>query len=97
MLSRYPTPSEGELYNLACAHALLGGLAPRHGSGLTVADASAEADQAMHWLLKALAAGFRDLPHIRTDADLGLLHPRLDFQLLLMDLAFPADTFARGD
>jgi tetratricopeptide (TPR) repeat protein len=95
MLMRLSTPSEGELYNLACSHALLGGLALRHGSGLTAADGRAEADRAMHWLRKAIAAGYQDLPRMRTDPDLALLHARPDFQLLLLDLAFPTDPFAR--
>jgi len=95
MLKRLSTPSEGDLYNLACSHALLGRLALRHGSGLTAADGRAEADRAMHWLLKAIAAGYQDLSRIRTDPGLAVLHARPDFQLLLLDLAFPTDPFAR--
>jgi hypothetical protein len=34
---------------------------------------------------------------MRTDPDLDPLRSRPDFQLLLMDLAMPAEPFARGD
>jgi hypothetical protein len=49
----------------------------------------------MRRLHEAVAAGFRDLPHMRTDTDLDPLRIRLDFQLLMMDLAMPDDAFAR--
>jgi tetratricopeptide (TPR) repeat protein len=59
--------------------------------------AGAEADRALDWLRKAVAAGFRDLNSILRDTDLDPLRSRPDFQLLLMDLAMPADPFARAD
>ena len=48
----------------------------------------------MNRLREAVTAGFRDLAHIRTDTDLDPLRSRPDFQLLMMDLAFPAEPFA---
>jgi hypothetical protein len=42
-------------------------------------------------------AGFHDLGQIRTDHHLDPLRPRTDFRLLMLDLAFPADAFTRGD
>ena len=49
----------------------------------------------MRRLREAVAAGFRDLAHMRTDTDLDPLRSRLDFQLLMMDLAMPADLFSK--
>ena len=49
----------------------------------------------MRRLREAVTAGFRNLAHMRTDTDLDPLRPRLDFQLLMMDLAMPDDAFAR--
>ena len=65
------------------------------GLGSVVAEARAAADRAMYRLREAVAAGFRDLAHMRTDTDLDPLRSRLDFQLLMMDLAMPDDPFAR--
>jgi hypothetical protein len=74
---------------------LLAGVAGRPGSGLSPAEGRAEADRAMHWLRVALAAGYRNLANMRTDTDLDPLRGREDFRLLMLDLAMPADPFAR--
>ncbi len=84
-----------DLYNLACSHAVLAGVAAEPGSGMTAADGRADADEAIEFLRRAVAAGYRKLNIIRTDPDLDPLRSRQDFQLLLMDLAFPAEPFAR--
>jgi hypothetical protein len=81
-------------YCFACYHALLGGLAAEPGSGLTPAEGRAQADRAMAALRRAVDGGLRDLASIRTDSDLKALGDRPDFQLLLMDLAMPAEPFA---
>ena len=81
-------------YDLACNHALLSGLSAQPGSGVSAAEGRLEADRAMHWLRAAIAAGFRDYAHMRTDADLDPLRPRPDFGLLMLDVAFPAEPFA---
>jgi hypothetical protein len=44
-------------------------------------------------LKRAIGAGYRDLAHMRIDTD--PLRSRPDFQLLMMDLAFPANLFAK--
>jgi eukaryotic-like serine/threonine-protein kinase len=46
-------------------------------------------------LKRAIGAGYRDLAHMRIDTDLDPLRSRPDFQLLMMDLAFPANLFAK--
>jgi tetratricopeptide (TPR) repeat protein len=58
------------------------------------AAARAEADRAMATLRNAVAQGFRPLLSLRTDHDLDPLRPRPDFQLLLLDMAFPQEPFA---
>jgi hypothetical protein len=47
-------------------------------------------------LHRAVAAGFGDAAHLRSDSDLVLLRTRPDFQLVLSDLVFPRFPFA-GD
>jgi serine/threonine-protein kinase len=75
-----------DLYNLACSQALLAGVAADPASGLKPADGQAAADQAMATLRRAVAAGYHDLPGMRTDTDLGALRARPDFQKLMQEL-----------
>jgi hypothetical protein len=49
----------------------------------------------MDALRRAIAAGYRDVNWMRRDPDLSPLRSRPDFQVLLLDVAFPADPFAR--
>jgi hypothetical protein len=92
---RKPPSGPVRRYDLACNHALLSDLAGRPGSGVSPAEGRIEADRAMRWLRDAVASGFRDQAHMRTDTDLDPLRRRPDFQRLMLDLAFPADPFAR--
>ena len=80
-------------YNLACNHALLAALAAENGSDLGPADARAQADKAIELLKRVVADGYRNAK-MKTEPDLAPLRGRLDFQLLLLDLDFPADPFA---
>jgi hypothetical protein len=73
---------------------LLAGLGAEAGSGLSSTEGAAEADRAMAVLKRLVAEGYRDAT-IRTDPDLGLLRSRPEFQVLMMDLAMPAEPFAR--
>jgi serine/threonine-protein kinase len=79
-------PSSGNLYSLACYQALLAGVAGEAGSGLTSDEARTMADRAMLRLSAAVAAGFRNVAHLRKDTDLDSLRKRDDFQKLLADL-----------
>jgi serine/threonine-protein kinase len=97
ILERLPTLEPSNRYNLACAHAQLATIAAMPGSGMTAADGRAEAERAMQWLHGAVAAGYRNAALMRRDRDLDPLRSRPDFQLLMMDLEFPDDPFARGD
>ncbi len=80
-----PAPGPDDLYALACYQALLAGAAVE-GSGLTAAEAKAAADAAMAVLGRAVAAGYHDAAHMRTDTDLDALRPRDDFRKLMTDL-----------
>ncbi len=95
VMERLPTPNAHDLYNVACCHAALAGAAADPGSGVPAAECRAEADRAMDILRRAITGGFRQLAHMQTDTDLDPLRAREDFQLLMMDLAFPADPFLR--
>jgi eukaryotic-like serine/threonine-protein kinase len=53
------------------------------------------ADQAMEFLRKAIAAGYRLTKSLRTDEDFSALRPRADFIDLVADAGFPSDPFAR--
>ena len=60
-----------------------------------------EADRAMNWLAKAVAAGYQtpeNVAHMTRDPDLDALRGRADFRRLLaglFDRGVPADPFAR--
>jgi len=51
-------------------------------------------DRAMIKLRSSVAGGFKTLEIDRSDPDLDPLGQREDFQVLLMDLAFPTEPFA---
>ena len=88
-------PSGYDLYNLACFQSLLSGIAAQPGSGLTDADVRSLGGQAVATLHRAVDAGVQDVAFMRRDADLDPLRARPDFQLLLWDLAFPDEPFAK--
>jgi serine/threonine protein kinase/tetratricopeptide (TPR) repeat protein len=85
------------LYYLAGCHARLGGVAGSPASGLPAGEGAIELDRAMDLLRRAVAAGYRSFGGWRRDPDLDPLRWRPDFQLLQMDVAFPADAFAHGE
>ena len=76
-----------------CCHASLAGLANHDGAGIAAADASSHAETAMALLKKAAGIGYGDPDTFRTETALDPLRGREDFQLLLMDLTFPARPF----
>jgi serine/threonine-protein kinase len=86
--------NQGEaLYYLACCHALLGGVIRSQGPADPSAEGARQLDQAMDTLRRAVAAGHRPLEWLKRDADLDPLRRRSDFQALLLDLAFPTESF----
>jgi serine/threonine-protein kinase len=84
------------LYYLASCYALLGGVAGAPGSGRPAGEGSVEFDKAMDTLRRAVSAGYKPFDWMRRDQDLDALRSPPDFQLLMMDLAMPADPFARA-
>src|SRR5262245_19777806 len=92
------------LYNSACYRAVTAGLL-RTNARTDDADreADAEADKAMIWLAKAVAAGYnapQNIAHMMRDSDLDALRDRADFRRLmgeLCDQGFPSDPFARSN
>jgi eukaryotic-like serine/threonine-protein kinase len=83
-------------FETACCHATLAALAGREGSGVSAGEARVEAEKAMAILKQAVSEGYRDFAAYRTETALDVLCGRADFQLLMLDLTFPSDPFARG-
>ena len=80
---------------MACCRSLIAGAASEAGSGLSAAEGRAEAERAVAGVRRAVNAGYTELILIRRDdPDLKPIRSRPDFQLLMMDLAFPAEPFA---
>jgi hypothetical protein len=75
-----PTDAD-DLYDAAGNRAILAGLLAGDPGAAAV-----EADRAMVWLRKAVAAGYRDRANIEKDADLDALRDRPDFRALLKEL-----------
>jgi serine/threonine protein kinase len=88
-------PSGYNLYNLACFRSLLLGIAAQPGSGLSASEVNSLGAQAVETLRRAVVAGLSDVAFMRRDTDLNPLRSRPDFQMFLLDLAFPEDAFAR--
>lgn len=64
-------------------------------TGMIDQGAPLEASRGMDLLRQAVAAGFRERDWLRTEPGLNPLRDRPDFQLLMTDLAFPAEPIAR--
>jgi serine/threonine protein kinase/tetratricopeptide (TPR) repeat protein len=58
-------------------------------------EADAQANQAMAWLQKAVAAGYKDVANMKKDKDLDALRERADFKKLLADLEAKANPMAK--
>ena len=87
-----PPQEPFEWFELGCCHAALAGM---NGPEASPGERLGHADRAMDLLRKAAALGQRDRSAYRCDPGLSALRDRPDFRLLLMDLAMPADPFAR--
>ncbi len=87
----------GELTFLhGCCHAALAGLAGQDRAGISAALAASEAETATALLNKAVGMGYCDAGAFRTELALDPLRSHADFQLLTMDLAFPAKPLVVG-
>jgi hypothetical protein len=85
MWERLNRTDADSLYTAACYRAVTAGVAGQAPG----ADAIrlADAVQAVAWLRKAVAAGYRDVPTILKDNDLDPLRGQADFAAFLADLA----------
>jgi serine/threonine-protein kinase len=84
-----------DLYNLACNLASASTIADP-AEGPAAADRQrGDADRAAASIRRAIDLGYANSDSLKTDPDLDPLRSRPDFQLLMMDLAMPADPFAR--
>jgi serine/threonine-protein kinase len=93
LYASHPPEGEGAIFR-ACCHGALAGLAGAGGSGVSADDGASHAERAMAVLRQACAGGYRDRALLRVEPGLDPLRGRADFQLLMMDLALPADPFA---
>jgi hypothetical protein len=74
------------LYNAACYRAVVVAvIRASDKSPAAVQKARAEADRAMDWLQKAIAAGYNNVALMKKDSDLDPLRDRPDFQALLAE------------
>ncbi|HVC93200.1 MAG TPA: tetratricopeptide repeat-containing protein kinase family protein, partial [Pirellulales bacterium] len=77
----------GSLYNAACFRAVTAAVIRAGDQSEGAAnDAAAEADRAMEWLKQAVAAGFKNVNHMKQDTDLEALRTREDFKQLIAEL-----------
>jgi tetratricopeptide (TPR) repeat protein/tRNA A-37 threonylcarbamoyl transferase component Bud32 len=75
------------LYNAACMRSVIAAVIRSNDKSAAAGkDASTEADRAMGWLRKAVAAGYKDIKEMKQDGDLDALRERKDFKMLLDDL-----------
>ena len=91
-----PSRTREEWYETACCHAALATLAGQPGAGISAAEGNEEAARAMDLLHKAVEMGYRDANAFRTESALDPLRDRDHFKVLMMDLAFPAEPFAKA-
>src|SRR5262249_255480 len=98
LLERIPHKDSIALYNLACAYSLESaavGQLDGNRSPEDLIESRRSADLAIAALRQAFLAGWKDVGHTNQDTDLDPLRPRPDFQVLMMDMAFPDHPFAR--
>jgi eukaryotic-like serine/threonine-protein kinase len=81
-----PSRSADEWFETACCHSALASLAGRDGAGVSAAEGTAEADQAMALIRKAVDMGYRDAEAFRTDWAFDPIREREDFKKLLAEL-----------
>ena len=83
-----------QIFFRACCHACLSGLAGRAGSSISADVGHVEAELAMQWLRRDVAAGYRNFGAFSNESGLNAIRSGPDFQLLMMDLSMPKDAFS---
>jgi tetratricopeptide (TPR) repeat protein len=86
---RNKTPNADMRFNRSRALALLAGLGAEAKSGVTAAEASVFADQAVAGLRAAIQAGWSNRDELK-ETDFDVLRKRADFQKLVKELGQPA-------
>jgi len=95
LLEGLPARDGPQWFSLACARATLSSAAGRDRPCPSVGHAPGLAGRAMDDLRRTAAMGYRNPAQYRYEPALAPLRGRDDFRLLLLDLALPADPFAR--
>jgi serine/threonine-protein kinase len=89
VIERLPTDSPQALFTAACVRSQLARFLSQGSKELTAAEQATpqgEADQAMALLLKAVAAGFRDVQRLKERPELSFVRSREDFKALVSGL-----------
>jgi tetratricopeptide (TPR) repeat protein len=94
MYEALPSRSGDNWFETACCHAALCGLSGHEGAGVSAAEAADEAARAIAALSRATGLGYQYAHAWRTEPALDPLRSRDDFRLLMMDVVFPAESFA---
>jgi hypothetical protein len=80
-----PTDPAG-CYDSACYRAVTAAVLRAGGKPSEATQADTEADRAMAWLKKAVAAGYKDVTRLNQDKELDSLRDRADFRKLVAEL-----------
>ena len=83
------TDAAGKAYDAACLRAVCASAIledPKTPTADAARLAREQADLAMAWLHKAVAAGYSDVAHMKRDKDLDALREREDFKKLISEL-----------
>ena len=91
-----PSRTGEDWFETACCRAALLGLAAPDGAGALVAEEAIEAATTMTMLQRAVSMGYRSPAVYLTEPALDSLRNRSEFRALMMDIAMPADPFAKG-
>jgi eukaryotic-like serine/threonine-protein kinase len=76
----------GSLYDAACLRAVTAAVQAKTPGADAARLAKDDADRAMAWLTKAVAAGYKNAAHMKKNADLDSLREREDFKKLIAEL-----------
>ncbi|HEV8072203.1 MAG TPA: serine/threonine-protein kinase [Planctomycetaceae bacterium] len=74
------------VFERACSHAALAGLAERPGSGVSGLEGRAAATEAMKWLNRLAATGYRNVNELRIESAFDALRGREDYRKLMAEL-----------
>src|SRR5262249_54655075 len=87
MCERLKPTEPTAVYSTACYRAITATiLRAKDKSPEGAKQADEDLDQAMMWLKRAVAAGYRDASNMKRDKDLDALRSRADFRKLMADL-----------